>query len=302
MTQIKTPPPLVKGDTIGIIAPARSVNAAQTSAFQRYMEAAGYRTRESDHLYDRSDRFAASVEARLTDIRQMFTDPEVKAVFAARGGYGSAQLLQGMDWEMIRENTKWLAGFSDITALHAAFGKSMETLHSVMPYSLVMKEPQSGESFRRALDVLEGEQPKYHVGDHMLNVTGSATGRLTGGNLSVLLSLAGTPYEPNYEGSILFLEDLDEYLYHMDRMINNFELRGIFRKIAGLVVGDFSDMHDNVVPFGLQALEIIAERAAKYNLPAMFGFPAGHKKSNFPLIFGRVSTLTVKKGVNSLLM
>ncbi len=302
MTQIKSPAPLAKGDTIGIIAPARSVNPGETSAFMKQMETAGYRIRESDHLYDSSDRFAASVEARLSDIQQMFMDPEVRAVFAARGGYGSAQLLQGMDWEVIRENAKWLAGFSDITALHAAFGKSMETLHSVMPYSLVMDEPQSEDSFRRTLAVLEGERPEYRVGDHMLNVTGSASGRLTGGNLSVLLSLAGTSFEPEYEGSILFLEDLDEYLYHMDRMVNNFELRGIFRKIAGLVVGDFSDMHDNPVPFGMQALEIIAERAEKYNVPAMFGFPAGHKKSNFPLIFGRVSTLTVKKGANSLLM
>jgi len=302
MAAVNTPPPLQKGDMIGLISPARTVTPAEVEPFRDFMTAEGYRVLVPEHLYGEGNQFAATVEQRLCDIQQVFMDPQVKAVFAARGGYGSAQLLPGMDWELIRENPKWIVGYSDITALHAACGKFTETLHAVMPYSMVMKEPQDEDSFRKTLEVLGGTWPRYGVADHMLNVPGSASGRLTGGNLSVLFSLAGTPFEPDYEGAILFLEDLDEYLYHVDRMITNFELRGIFRKIAGLVIGDFNDMHDNAVPFGKNALEIIAERATRYGVPTMFGFPAGHKKSNLPLIFGRVSTLTVKEGLNSLLM
>jgi muramoyltetrapeptide carboxypeptidase len=207
-----------------------------------------------------------------------------------------------MDWELVRESPRWMVGFSDVTALHAAIGKFMETLHGPMPFSMVMEEPQDETSFRHLLDMLRGGQKVYPTDGHPLDVGGKVRGRLTGGNLSVLYSLAGTRFEPDYEGCILFLEDLDEYLYHIDRMMTNFELRDLFRKIAGLVVGDFSDMHDNDHPFGKNALEIIAEKAHKYNIPTLFGFPAGHKKSNYPLIFGRVSTLTIKQGQHSLQM
>jgi muramoyltetrapeptide carboxypeptidase len=232
----------------------------------------------------------------------MFLHSDVKAVFAARGGYGTAQLLPRIDWQIIRENPKWMVGFSDITVLHSAYGRFMETMHGIMPYSLVMKEPQDRDSFDQLLNLLAGGTMNYQVEDHPLNVEGKAEGPVTGGNLSVLCSLAGSPYEPDYEGKILFLEDLDEYLYHIDRMIMNLELRDVLRKITGLVVGSFSEMHDNESSFGKSAEEIIAERANKYNIPTMFGFPAGHKKSNLPLIFGRVNTLTVKKGENRLFM
>lgn len=308
MGPIISPPLLKRGDTIAVFAPARKVTEEEIKPFTSLMQDAGYRVKLAKNLFGSDGQFSGSVEARLAGIHEVFTDPSVKAVFAARGGYGAAQLLAGMDWEVIRENPKWLIGFSDVTALHSAFGKFMETVHGPMPYSLVMEEPQEGPSFSHLLDILSGKQVdilsgkqvNYTVEDHPLNVEGIAEGAITGGNLSVLHSLAGTPFEPDYDGKILFLEDVDEYLYHVDRMILNFELRNIFRRIAGLLVGSFSGMHDNALPFGKTALEIIAERACKYNVPALFGFPAGHKKFNFPLIFGRVGTLTVRKGENSL--
>jgi muramoyltetrapeptide carboxypeptidase len=300
MGSIISPPLLKKGDTIGIFAPARKVTEEEIKPFTSLVQDAGYRVVTGRNLFGNAAQFSGSVEARLADMHQVFTDPEVKAVFAARGGYGAAQLLAGMDWEVIRYNPKWLIGFSDVTALHAAFGKFMETVHGPMPYSLVMEDPQDGPSFSHLFNFLTGNNLHYTIEDHPLNVEGVAEGAITGGNLSVLHSLAGTPFEPDFDGKILFLEDVDEYLYHIDRMILNFELRNIFRRIAGLLVGSFSAMHDNAQPFGKGALEIIAERAYKYNVPAMFGFPAGHKKFNFPLIFGRVGTLTVRKGDNSL--
>lgn len=302
MSTIITPPYLEKGDTVGIIAPARRVYPEEIAPFRALMEQEGYRVLEADNLYGSDHQFSGTVEARRCDIQQVYMDRGVKAIFAARGGYGAAQLLAGMDWELVRESPRWMVGFSDVTALHAAIGKFMETMHGPMPFSMVMEEPQDATSFRHLLDVLQGQQKVYDTKEHPLNVAGTARGRLTGGNLSVLYSLAGTRFEPEYEGSILFLEDLDEYLYHIDRMMTNFELRDVFRKIAGMIIGDFSGMHDNAKPFGKTALEIIAEKAHKYKVPTLFGFPAGHKKSNFPLIFGRVSTLTIGKGRNALQM
>ncbi|MEX0982720.1 MAG: LD-carboxypeptidase [Bacteroidales bacterium] len=302
MESVISPQFLQKGDTVGIIAPARRIGREELIPFNRFLLNAGLKVVSGHNLFGTEHQLSGTVEERLSDIHQMFTDPSVKAIFSARGGYGAAQLLPGIDWEVVRDNPKWLVGFSDITALHSAVGKFMETIHGVMPYSLMMKEPQDGASVESLLNLLTGKEVHYHPEDHPLNVTGGAEGALTGGNLSVLYSLAGTIYEPEYKGKILFLEDVDEYIYHIDRMILNFDIRDIFRKIAGLVIGDFSGMHDNNVPYGTDPLEIIAERAQKYNVPTLFGFPAGHKKTNFPLIFGRVSTLTVQRGNNSLLM
>ncbi len=302
MEELKKPGFLKPGDSIGIIAPARSVTPGQMAPFKDLLVNRGYIPVEGNYLYGQHNQFSGTADERLSDLVQMYMDPEVKAVFAARGGYGCVHLLNGMDWEVIRENPKWLVGFSDVTALHTALGKFMETIHGVMPYSLVMDEPQDKGSFDILFNILEGQDIEYSVEDHSLNISGTAKGILTGGNLSVLYSLAGTPYEPDYQDKILFLEDLDEYLYHVDRMIANFEIRGIFQKVAGLVIGDFSDMHDNMVPYGRKACEIIAERAIKYGVPTLFNFPAGHKLFNHPLIFGRLSTLTVQAGQCSLSM
>lgn len=302
MEKLVSPQYLNKGDTIGIFAPARAVTEAEMEPFVTAMTGSGYKVLYGKNLFGSIRQFSGTAEERRSDLNELFLNEDVKAVFAARGGYGAAQLLPGIDWEIIRENPKWLIGFSDVTALHSAFGKFMETIHGMMPYSMVMEVPQDEVSFSRLIAVLEGKQVSYEIKDHPLNNNGVACGALTGGNLSVLASLAGTPFEPDYEGKILFLEDLDEYLYHIDRMILNMELRGVFRKISGLIVGDFSDMHDNVVPFGLNAFEIIAEKASRNSVPTLFGFPSGHKKTNLPQIFGRVSTLTVDGNRNSLRM
>lgn len=295
-----TPPFLSPGDTIGIIAPARSISEMEVTAFVAFMEKSGYQVRLGDRLLGKLDQYSGTVEERLEDLHGMIADEKVRAVFAARGGYGTAQLLPGVDLDLLKRNPKWLIGFSDMTALHSLVNHHMESLHAVMPYSLAMEIPQDEESFESLLAALNGDNFDYSLDNHPLNFPGEVSGELVGGNLSVLFSLAGTLYEPDYEGKILFLEDLDEYLYHIDRMFLNFELRGIFEKISGLVIGDLSDMHDNTIPFGKNALEIIAERSQKYGIPALFGFPAGHKKTNYTLIFGRHATLKVKDGENSL--
>ncbi len=302
MGKLNIPPYLEPGDAIGIVAPARRVLPEEVDPFKKLIEARGYLCLEAGNLYGSLGQFSGTPEQRLADIQQMLMNPEVKAIFAARGGYGAAQLLQGMDWELVRENPKWMIGFSDVTALHAAFGRFTETIHGPMPYSLVMDPPQDKQSFDYLFQLLQGEKVRYKLPADKFNIPGKVRAPLTGGNLSVLYSLAGSRFEPDYEGSILFLEDLDEYLYHIHRMILNLELRDVFKKVAGLLVGSFSDLNDNEQPFGSTAYEMIAEKAEKYNIPALFGFPAGHEKINYPLIFGRVSTLTIEKGGCSLEM
>lgn len=302
MKSLIRPEFLQTGDTIGIVAPARCIRETELIPFKSFMEKEGFKVRYGSHLFGKYHQFSGSVNERISDIHQMIMDPEVKAVFAARGGYGTAQLLLDLDWNLVKKIPTWIVGFSDVSVLHSAFGKYMETIHGIMPYSFSMGDPQSDASFQYLLKILKGEHVSYKIPDHPLNFPGIARAELTGGNLSVLYSLTGSAFEPDYDRKILFLEDLDEYLYHVDRMIVNFELRNIFQRIDGLIVGAFSDMNDNKVPFGKNALEIIAERVHKYKVPAMFGFPAGHKKSNHPLIFGRVSTLTISEGNNSLVM
>ena len=297
-----TPPAIQHGDTIGIVAPARSVTEEELQPFIKWAEKNGFRIKPGENIFGRLHQFAGSESRRLDDICRMMDDNEVKVILAARGGYGSARLLDEMDLMQFARNPKWIAGFSDITALMSAINRiaGVETLHALMPYTLYSHEAFDPESLDSLIRGLTAQKLTYKIGTNTLNVPGTAKGILTGGNLSVLYSLAGTPYEPDYEGKILFLEDVDEYLYHVDRMILNFELRGIFQRIAGLVIGDFSKMNDNSIPFGKNAFEIIAERAVKYNVPTMFGFPAGHENRNHTLIFGRETTLTIGEAYSEL--
>jgi len=300
--EIIVPPYLKEGDTVGIIAPARKVLPEQISPFKTLMQKHGFNVKYGRNLFGSENQYSGSVAERLEDMNEMILDREVRAVFAARGGYGAAHLLPGMDLELIRKHPKWFIGFSDMTAMHAHLNKVMESIHGVMPYSLEMTAPQDRQSFDYLVSVLKGQPVEYSIEQVRHNAPGTLNARLTGGNLSVLYSLSGTPFEPDYQGAILFLEDLDEYLYHIDRMILNMDQKGIFQQIAALVIGDFSDMHDNKVPFGKNAMEIISAMVDKYRLPALFGFPAGHKVSNYPLIFGRDVTLTIGEGSCSLRM
>lgn len=293
--ELITPPHLKRGDTIGIFAPARKVLPTQMDAFKSMVEREGYKIIEAPHLYGSNYQHSGSVEQRKSDLQQLLNDPNVRAIFAARGGYGAAQLLNGLTPNIITNDPKWLVGFSDVTALHAVFGKYLESIHGVMPYSLSMDPPQGDNSFKMLFEFLRGAPLNYSITPHPMNYHGSVTAPVVGGNLSVLYSLAGTSFEPEYDGRILFLEDLDEYLYHIDRMLLNFEQRGIFERIAGLLIGSFSDIHDNEIPFGKSTYDNIAEKAHKYKVPTLFNFPAGHKIDNFPLIFGRLSTLIVEE-------
>jgi len=296
MTRTKksiTPAYLKPGDCIGIVAPARKISAEELAPAIQEIENWGLKVRLGKNIYAARSQFAGADEQRCTDFQDMLNDAEVKAIIAARGGYGSVRIIDSLDFSSLRKNPKWIIGYSDMTVfhnhIHAHYG--IETLHATMPISFT----KDAESLSLLKKTLFGENPEYWIGDHPLNRKGEATGTLIGGNLSLLYSLASTPSDIDTTGKILFLEDLDEYLYHIDRMMMQLKRSGKLENIMGLVIGGFSEMKDNTVPFGKTAEEIILDTVKEYPYPVCFGFPAGHGVQNYPLVMGREVAFSVKE-------
>jgi muramoyltetrapeptide carboxypeptidase len=289
-----TPPYLQPGDTIGIVAPARSITREELQPAIRFLTSQGFLVKTAPHLYAKHYQFAGTDGERAQDIMEMIEDPRVKAILCARGGYGTIRILDLLNLRKLQQNPKWIIGYSDITALHSLvsgwFG--IETLHATMPINFP-DSVQGNQSTLALLSALKGETLQYELKHHPLNLPGHATGVLIGGNLSILSSLSGTTSDMSYSGRILFIEDVDEYLYHIDRMIMQLKRSGKLKSIAGLIVGHFSDMKDNTEPFGSDAYEIIYSAVKEYRIPVCFGFPAGHEEPNLPLIIGRTVELKV---------
>ena len=290
-TNLIAPPYLKPGDCIGIVAPARKISAEELNPAIQKLESWGLRVKLSKNIYAVSHQFAGTYEERAADMQQMLDDAEVKAILSARGGYGSVRTIDKLDFSTFCKSPKWVAGFSDITVFHnhiqTHFG--IETLHSTMAFNFG-KDAASTELLRKALF---GELNEYVINTQPLNKKGKSNGLLCGGNLSILYALAATPSDIDTSGKILFLEDLDEYLYHIDRMMMQLKRSGKLDKLKGLIIGDFSDMKDNTIPFGKTAEQIILDAVQEYNYPVCFGFPAGHGSKNFPLFMGRKTEIIV---------
>jgi muramoyltetrapeptide carboxypeptidase len=282
------PPFLKKGDKIGIIAPARSITFEEVYPSIQLFTRWGLEPVLGIHVFNSHNQFAGTDHQRQTDLQQMLDDDSIRAIVAARGGYGTVRIIDGINFARFIKKPKWIAGYSDITVLHSHIHRhfGIQTLHATMPYSIKSLESLdiSAESLRKALF---GEEIFYQERITFKGVTGLSEGILVGGNLSILCSLAGTPSDLNTDGKILFLEDVDEYLYHIDRMIMNLKRSGKLKNLKGLIVGGMSEMKDNAVPFGKTAFEIILEAVKEYGYPVCFGFPAGHEKENVALYLGR---------------
>jgi muramoyltetrapeptide carboxypeptidase len=289
---MRTPPPLKAGDKIGITATARKITREELQAFEKWLTEKGYVPEYSKHLFAQNHQFAGSDQDRAEAFVALWNDPEVKAIWCARGGYGTARMLPLIS-KHLNEARKWIIGFSDVTALLQSLNnQGVMGLHASMSLEIDKKTNESvAETFR----LLEGGKMRYAWGSHPLNQRGEADGILSGGNLSVLYSLRGTNYDLDPEGKILFLEDLDEYLYHIDRMCQNLSLAQWWRRLSGVVVGGMTDMRDNVVPFGKNAEEIIASHVQEVIVPVAFGFSAGHLPHNLPLKMGATVRLTVNE-------
>jgi muramoyltetrapeptide carboxypeptidase len=288
------PPYLKQGDTIGIVATARKLTWEELEPTVGILADAGFTVRTGQRMFGAENQFAGSDEDRAADMQRMLDDPDINAVLCARGGYGTVRIIDKLDFSEFVKHPKWLCGFSDITVLHAHVNQNfgIATLHSSMPLS--MRELSAEHvQYSSLINSLKGELSSYEFEAHPLNRNGEMEGEVVGGNLSVIYSILGSRSDVNTDGKILFLEDLDEYLYHIDRMMMNLKRNGKLDNLKGLIVGGMSDMNDNAIPFGKTAVETIRRVVEEYDYPVCFNFPAGHIDDNRALILGKKAVARV---------
>lgn len=286
------PPFLEKGDTVGIAATARKVNIDDLQYAIRYIQNKGYQVILSSNIYFEHYQFAGDDTSRAKGVQELLNNPSIKAILIARGGYGTVRIIDSIDFSALKKNPKWICGFSDITVIHShLFNLGFKSIHATMPVLF----SQSEIATESLWNILEGKNVNYQITVHPLNKKGVAEGILVGGNLSVLYSLMGSTSQMDFRDKILFIEDVDEYLYHIDRMIMQLKRAGVLKSLNGLIVGGFTDMKDNTIPFGKSAEEIIYDAVKEYNYPVCFNFPAGHIRDNLAFIHGQ----TVRLEVNS---
>jgi len=281
------PPYLIKGDKIGIVAPAGSI--AQIEKALIVMKDYGYEPIVGNYVLNQWGTFAGTDQERLTDLQEMLDNPQIKAIFCARGGYGITRILDFINWERFINSPKWIVGFSDITAIHLIIQQRFKicSIHGCMPVQFDKTEAQS--SVRELFEMLEGKSCQVLQTHHPANKSGNAEGILVGGNLTMLCNQIGTPSLPNtnilFSDKILFLEEVNEPLYHIDRMFVQLYRAGILAKIQGLLIGHFS-IRPNNPDFGLSLTEIIEEKIKDFDYPILWGIPAGHEFPNRPLLLG----------------
>lgn len=291
---MEKPSTLKKGDKIALISTARKISELELEPAIAILKSWGLAPVFGESLFKENHQFAGTTEERIADLQQALDDAEIKAIFCARGGYGTVQLIDAIDFSIFKKLPKWIVGYSDVTVLHNHINQNIgvETLHASMPINFSANTKEALESLK---ETLFGALPIYTCDTDELNRIGKAEGILVGGNLSIIYSLTGTPSQLDTTNKILFIEDLDEYLYHIDRMMMNLKRAGMLSKLKGLIVGGMSNMNDNTVPYGKSAKQIIIEAVKEYNYPVCFEFPAGHIKDNRALIMGAEVELVVSE-------
>ncbi len=286
-------PHLKPGDSIGIVSPAKAIDPELIDYAKEFLESNGFTVRLGKRCRSRHNYFSGTIEERRTDFQEMLDDESLKAILCARGGYGSVQFIDQLNWSRFEKTPKWIIGFSDITIFHQRlYQMGYPSIHGTMP--LNFKE-NSNESLQGLIETLKGTSISTTLPNNPYNQSGSSQGILIGGNLSILYSLIGTNDQVDYSNAILFIEDLCEPLYHLDRIFHSFRKAGILKKINGLVVGGMTDMKDTEIPFGMSVEEIILSHVAELQIPVMFNYPAGHIYDNRPLVFGVPAELSVNE-------
>lgn len=289
-----TPPPLQRGDTIGLIAPARYVTQQEMQTAIHFFTSQGFMLKTSPHLYSRHFQMGGTDIERASDFMGMVEDPDVKAIVCARAGYGSVRILEHIDLRRLQMHPKWLVGNGDITQLHSIICNwyGMEAIHAVLPIELGA-EGSENESGKQLISVLLGETPHYEIPAHPLNRLGEVRGQLVGGNLASISMQIGTDGDIVSQDKILFIEQSSCRPSEVDRMMMHLKRSGKLNAIAGMVVGSFHSFIAEAEPFGLSPYEIIHEIMQDYNVPVCFGLPSGTGSHNLPLIMGREVHLDV---------
>lgn len=293
------PPYLKPGDRVAVVATARKVTLEEIEPGVQWLKNKGFEVVLGKTIGLAENQLAGSDADRTVDLQYFLDHPDCNAIWCARGGYGTLRMIDSLDFTKFLAAPKWIIGYSDITVLHNHVHRlGVASLHASLVFD-IHKQPVSVQN--RVIDSLTGKKINYRLTASSCNRKGRATGVLTGGNLSLLYALMGSSSAVDTTGKILFIEDLDEYLYHLDRMMQGLKRSGVFKNLAGLIVGGMSDMRDNTVefgfksdnPFGKTPQEIILDAVSDCNFPVVFDFPAGHVLENNPLILGEKVVLEV---------
>ena len=288
---MKIPPFLQKGDTVAMVCTARSFMSDEAQEAVALFNLWGLQIVFGATIDVNVNQLGGTDEQRTNDLQRMMDDPNIKAIWIARGGYGTVRIIDRLDFSTFLRQPKWIIGFSDITVLHSHIHNlGVATLHAIMPYSVPKALDTAKETLQKALF---GEAYDFKFAADSSNKTGVSEGLLVGGNLSIIYSLLGSPSAIDTKGKILFLEDLDEYLYHIDRMFYNLKRNGCLENLNGLIIGGMTDMHDNQIPFGYDVKQIILAVCKEYQFPICFNFPAGHIPDNRALKLGSKVELQV---------
>ncbi|HXA01803.1 MAG TPA: LD-carboxypeptidase [Cytophagaceae bacterium] len=281
---LKRPAFLKENDQVAVIATAKNFSAEQLETGLAMLEEWRLKVCPGKNLYKEDHQFAGTDKERLKDLQHALDDKNIRAIFCVRGGYGTNRIIDQVDMRQFRQSPKWLAGFSDVTVLHCLLQREgFQSIHGTMPILFGRDSPASLESLRKTLF---GEEIQYEIKTDPLNKKGKCEGILIGGNLSILQSMIGTKTDFDSRKKILFIEEIDEYLYHIDRMMIHLKRAGKLKDLSGLVVGHLTDMKDNEAAFGKNVKEIILESVKDYKFPVCFNFPSGHEKENMALRFG----------------
>ena len=289
---------LKKGDTVAIVAPSgvlKNYNGYILKA-KELLKSWELEVVIGENVFNDNGHFAGTDNQRSADFQLALDDKAIKAIWCARGGYGAMRVIDNLNFEKYKENPKWIIGYSDITAIHNDLhNNKSESIHGIMCKSLEKIDIDNNESISLLKKTLFGEKLSYTIEGNNYNIEGNSNGQLIGGNLTLLHCLLGSESSIDTDGKILFIEDLGEYLYHIDRMLISLKRAGYFDNCKGLIVGDFTDMRKNTTPFGRNLKELILDIVREYDFPVSFGFPAGHGEKNYPMILGREINLEVSK-------
>lgn len=282
---------LKQGDKVAIVCTARKFSREEAKLAIELMDSWGLEVVLGDTIGLDNYQLGGTDEERASDFTKQLKNPEIKAIWCARGGYGTVRIIDDIDFTGFVDNPKWIIGFSDVTVLHShVHNLGVGTIHGIMAFSVEKSLVESRDSLYRALF---GQDLSYQLKGDSENKSGKATGQIVGGNLSIIYSLLGSASSMDTKGKILFIEDLDEYLYHLDRMMHNLKRNGMLSGLAGMIVGGMTDMHDNAIPFGYDAKQIILSITKDYDYPIVFDFPAGHGVNNLALKMGSEVELEV---------
>ena len=292
------PKTLKKGDKVSIISTARKITIQELIPSIKILQSWGLEVVFGENLFKENNQFSGTKKQRVEDLQNAINDNSISAILCARGGYGTVQIIDDINFSNLKKNPKWIIGYSDVTVLHSHLHNfGIATLHASMPIDFVKNTEESLNSLKNIL--FKGKNTIEYNSQKIINI-GNVNSEIVGGNLSILYSLIGSDSDINTNGKILFIEDLDEYLYHIDRMMINLKRNGKFENLAALIVGGMSDMNDNEISFGKSVIEIISECVAEYNYPVCFNFPVGHLDDNRTIILGQQSELIISEKTISL--